>query len=346
MSPTSSAINILPEIGLVEVTADTVDPLMSYDITLYQSESLLANDNFKLESDPVNPIRLDAVVASLRLEVSEPPTSRIEPGLVTMELLSGLFYFQEEIEVALSVVLSDGRRLIIIDPGEILIISSNNSIVSVDNNVVIAQSIGDVVLNVSWVVCGEVLLSQDVSIEVRFDQFQPIFDPASGSVIVSEDRPIGTVITQVEAVDQDNLNVHAGVQYTIKDDPYDGLFLVDLTTGKVTLNFQLDREVQENYQLLIEATDQFQRQQLMCVNPEPTTAPTSVTTPTTAATSSTTPMTTPTPIDIGSGSGIRLDDDRLLPETEEPNTTATPPTDPPMDQSCPEVAPISVFNVS
>ena len=315
----------------MEIIDDSLNLFESYEVSLlYPSTGVLvAADSFTLSSNPVTPIRLDAVVASMRLE-AESPASRIEPGLVTMELLSGLFYFQEATEVVISVVLSDGRRLIITDPEEIMIVSSDESKVSVDENVVIALESGDVVLTVSWIVCKEVLLSQQVPIKVTFDEFQPIFDPSSGSATVSEDSHVGAVITTVMAIDQDTLNIHADVQYAIRDDPYDGLFLVDLITGSVTLNSQLDREIQENYSLLIEATDQLQRQQLTCVPSESTTAPTPTDQPTT----------TPTETDVGSAVGSG---DYLLPGTEEPKTATDPPTS---NSACPTVGPISVFKVS
>ena len=315
----------------MEIIDDSMGLLESYGVTLFHpaTDTLVATDSFALSSNPVTPIRLDAVVASMRLE-AEAPASRIEPGLVTMELLSGLFYFQEATEVSLSVVLSDGRRLIITDPEEIMIVSSENSKVSVDKNVVIALDSGDVVLTVSWIVCGEVLLSQQVPIKVMFDEFQPFFDPSSGSATVSEDSHVGAVITTVMAIDQDTLNIHADVQYAIRDDPYDGLFVIDLATGVVTLNSQLDREIQDSYSLLIEATDQLQRQQLTCVPSESTTAPTPTDQPTT----------TPTETDVGSAIGSG---DYLFPGTEEPNAATDPPT---TNTACPTVGPISVFKVS
>ena len=245
-------------------------------------------------------------------------------------MLPGLFYLQEETEVTVSVVLSDGRRLLLTDPNEILIESSNSSIVSVSGNKIVGVSEGVVDLNVTWVGCSGPLMTEFITVSVEFDQFRPFFSPDSGNITVSENTPIGSTIAILEAIDEDVINIHNDdIQYSIRDDPYDGLFTVDVTLGSVKLTRALDRETNDTYVITVEATDAVQRRQRECLQQPPTQpAPTD-------------PSTTTPPLASGSGSGDGLGsgDDPTTPPT-----AATP--GPVVNTTCPPVSPISVFTVS
>ena len=101
------------------------------------------------DKPPLGYIRLDPIVASFRLFATTSYQSRLIPNDISLEILSGLFYLEQETEVTISVVLDDGRRLLITDPNEIHIISSNTSIVAVDGNKIIGKNEGHVTLTVS-----------------------------------------------------------------------------------------------------------------------------------------------------------------------------------------------------
>lgn len=180
-----------------------------------------------------------------------------------MDVLPGLFFIGEETEVTVSVILSDGRRHLITNPNEIVITTSNASIVSVRDNFITAVSSGVASLNVSWVSCSSYIISTLLEVEVQFDQNIPIFEPTTGQATVLEDSAIGHTITTVQATDRDE-SIHADVEYGIVNDIYDRLFLVNELTGEVTLNGPLDREVLDRYVLHIEATDRQQRQKRQC----------------------------------------------------------------------------------
>ena len=129
-----------------------------------------------LESE-VQPLMIDPIVAALRLR--EDPNSASESRLgqtgVILEVLSGLFYLQERAEVTVSAILQNGRRIVVDDPTELEIQSSNDSIVSVDGNFIVAEEVGVVYLNVSWHVCGIVLSRRIIEVTVAFTQNRPIF---------------------------------------------------------------------------------------------------------------------------------------------------------------------------
>ena len=112
-------------------------------------------------NNEVRPSMIDPIVAALRLrdDPNSPPGSRLDQTGVVLEVLSGLFYLQERAEVTVSAVLENGRRIVVDDPTELGIQSSNDSIVSVDGNFIVAEEVGVVELNVTWLVCGRVPVS-------------------------------------------------------------------------------------------------------------------------------------------------------------------------------------------
>ena len=204
-------------------------------------------------------IKLDPIVASLRVTLETTPDSRVSAIPANLELLSGLFFFRERAEVTASVILEDGRRVVITDPSELTIQSSNISIVSVSDNYIIAEESGTVVLTVKLRVCSKIIAMSQIEITVDLEQDHPVFIPNTETVEVPENSPIGYTITVVEA---NVMGDASDIQYRIKSpDPYNGLLLVDQTTGEVILNNFLDRDVEggEMYILVIEATDREQR---------------------------------------------------------------------------------------
>jgi hypothetical protein len=249
-------------------TTDVYIPKQSTPSGIWSLKNITVSTN-----EVLNHVRLDPIIASLRLFVSDPSQSRYSSNEVSLELYSILFYPNERTEVSVSILLSDGRRLLITDPNEILLESTNTSVVSIDNNYIIAVSEGIVDLRVSWVVCSVKLLERTIQVEVRFNQFRPVFIQSSGDAIIPENSPIGTVIATVEATDQDNVLVPDDIQYSIRNDIWNGLFAVDPITGVVTLNGPLDREYRDNYTVLIDATDSVQRQQLKCFEQQQTAEP-------------------------------------------------------------------------
>lgn len=240
--------------------------------------------------------------------------------------MPGLFYLQEETEVTVSVVLSDGRRLLLTDPNEISLESSNSSIVSVSGNKIIGVSEGVIELNVTWIGCSGPLMTHFVTVSVEFDQFRPFFSPDYGNTTVPEDTPVGSTIAILEATDEDVINIHNDdIQYNIKDDPYNGLFVVDEELGSVRLTRLLDRERLDVYVIEVEATDAVQRRQRECLQQPaaPTQGPTS-----------------PPPAGV-SGSGL------MDVSGSGDDAPPAPPTTAPADNTtCPPVSPVSVFTVS
>ena len=212
-----------------------------------------------MEDASVGVRKLDPVVNTLRLGLDSIPDSRLEPGPVTMEVVQGSLFVQEEAIVTASALLDDGRRLVINDASELVVTTSNSSVVSVSGTTVVAEDVGVAYINVSWTVCGSVLGSETIEIEVGLDLSQPVFVPDTQAAEVPEDSPIGHLITTVRATTEAGDEAE-DVQYRFQNGiNYNGLFLLDQTTGEVTLNGPLDRETVDSYVLLVEATNQAQR---------------------------------------------------------------------------------------
>ena len=212
----------------------------------------------------VEPVSVDAVVALFSLSSTLPP-SRLESGEVSLEILSELFSFQGSTEVTVSVVLENGRRVVIESPVEIMLESSNSSIVSVTSNLVEAVATGSVDLTVSWVVCGMVVGTDVVRIAAVFDENIPVFEQPGETADVLENAAVGTPIFTAFAPDNDySPSVPASqrdTEYNFAEgsSPHTGLFTLDRTSGLVTLSGPLDRETVATYEVVIEATDRSQR---------------------------------------------------------------------------------------
>ena len=230
------------------------------------SNTVGATTFIRVRNTTVSPLMIDPVIAALRLrkDPNNSPDSRLGQTGVILEVLSGLFYLQEQAEVTVSALLENGRRIVIDDPTELDIQSSNNSIVSVDGNFITAEEVGIVNLNVSWVVCGRVLGMRSIEVAVEFAQNRPIFMNDTQVADVIETAEVGTIITTVNAVDFDftesNARPDTEYRFATEMDSHGGLFELDRITGELRLNGPLDRETLDRYVIIIEATDRDQRQ--------------------------------------------------------------------------------------
>ena len=270
---------------------------------------LTADDKIiTVQSSPsLSILRLDPAVASVRLSVTASPDAKSLPNDISMEVLPGIYYLEVLTEMTVSAVLSDGYRTLITDPSQIEVTSSNQTVAVVDSatNGVIGRAVGKTMLTVTWRVCGGVLATETIDVEVSFDQHRPEFNPTEGDTTVPEDAPVGYLVYTAVAIDQDSEDIHSDdILYNLLD-TQGGKFSIDAQTGQIIVTGSLDRETIANYTLRVQATDQVQRNQLECQNNFAT-----------------------TPIDEGS----TLED-----ITEAPPTNST--------GSCPPVSPISVFTV-
>lgn len=79
-------------------------------------------------------------------------------------------------------------------------------------------------------------------------------DTIPTSLEVSEGLEVGTVIARIEAVDLDQ-GYNGKLVYVVRAGDIDGHFKVDMDTGKLMLMSKLDREIRDEYNLLIEVSD-------------------------------------------------------------------------------------------
>ena len=210
--------------------------------------------------------KLDPIVATLRLSLDSVPDSRLDQGLVTLGVLQGVLFAQEETVVTASVVFKDGHRSLITDFNELIVTSSNSSIVSVTGNVLLGEREGKAIINITWInpTCSIEVLSAEVLVNVELDVSRPTFIPAVQTTVVPEDSPIGYNVATITAVVQDRAggvgDQATDVQYRFLNGfNFGGLFFLDPTSGEMRLNGQLDRETISTYTLLIEATNSAQR---------------------------------------------------------------------------------------
>lgn len=201
------------------------------------SGTLATSDPIDVADDTVEILKLEPVVSSLRLTLNSSPESRLSLASVDLRVLSTLFYPQESVEVSASAVLVDGRRIVIANPAaELNISSSNNSIVSVDGNFIVAEDNGVVEITVYWISCGDVIANAVVMVTVDLDENRPQFVPDTQQALVPENSPIGYSIATVVAADLDiDENDTSDIRYRILNpDPFNGLFAVNDMTGEVT----------------------------------------------------------------------------------------------------------------
>lgn len=261
--------------------------------------------------EEVDIMKLDPLVGALRLSVaSELSEDRLGTTDVSVQILSVLSYSQERAEVTASILLQDGRRVVIADPSMLQIRSTNESIVRVENNYIVANQTGSVILEVALVACGRQVCTRDIEVTVQFDQHRPEFPTDELEASIIENSIVGSMVVTVVARDDDFAEgEQADTEYRIKDDPFDGLWVIDTITGEITLNGPIDREDRDLYELIIEATDRLQRQAEVSSRTDPGTV-------CIGGSGS-----------VGSGSGSGGCDGELIPELVDPETPvlATPP---------------------
>ena len=236
----------------------------SLELPLYPgSESI--SQTITIEDNIIDIHKLDPIVATLRLGLNSIPDSRLEQGSVTLEVLNGVLFVQEEAVVTASVVFKDGHRTLIEDPSELVVSSSNSSIVSVNGNTLYGVVEGEATINITWLnpLCVMQIESAQVVVNVELDVSRPTFVPSTQTAVVPENSPIGHTVAVVMAVVQDEAGIEdraTDVQYRFQNGfNFDGLFSLDQTSGEVVLNGQLDRETTAWYMLMIEATNSAQR---------------------------------------------------------------------------------------
>ena len=220
-----------------------------------------------VEVTPVEIQKLDPIVGTLRLSLDSIPQSRLEQGLVTLQVLDGVLFAQEKAVVTASLVFKDGHRSLIPNAQELALSTSNSSVVSIsEGNVLTGESEGEATITVSWInpLCGSEILTTDVMVSVVIDDTRPTFVESELTAHVPEDSPIGHNIIVVMAIVQDESgridDTASDVQYRFRDGfNFFGLFSLDPASGELVLNGQLDREAVESYTLYIEATDSAQR---------------------------------------------------------------------------------------
>lgn len=105
---------------------------------------------------------------------------------------------------------------------------------------------------------GAPSLSSNVTLVVTItdvDDNPPMFIKDTWSARVNENARVGTVITQVNATDDDFEDAHRTIYYVIKSGNGDGVFGIGHDNGTVYVanTTLLDRETNNNYELIVEA---------------------------------------------------------------------------------------------
>lgn len=86
------------------------------------------------------------------------------------------------------------------------------------------------------------------------NEFAPVFSQPEYSASASENINFNEVIVQVIATDVDQ-GVNSDIVYSIIDSTIDGQFKINSTSGKITINMELDYEVVIYHELVVVATD-------------------------------------------------------------------------------------------
>src|SRR5581483_12103553 len=86
----------------------------------------------------------------------------------------------------------------------------------------------------------------------------PVFAPESRvQLAVSEDAPIGSLVGQVSAHDED-AGVYGKVTYLLDASSSSGKFRIDRDNGAIIVASKLDREETAHYQLMVQAWDNYE----------------------------------------------------------------------------------------
>ena len=220
----------------------------------------------EVENHTIGIYQFDAIVSFLQLSVQQASTMRFEPSVLRLQVIPGLFFKNARVNITVTAILEDGSRLLLTNPSVLNIISLNESVITVEGLTLVAQSPGrGELIQVEWVVCGEILANTTAEVIVAFDTDQPTFLNATDVISISENQHSGEVIYTVTAIDNDatiehSMVVHADIEYNLQiGSDYDGLFSVNKNTGEILLTRPLDRETRDSYVVVVLATDARQR---------------------------------------------------------------------------------------
>ncbi|KAF7641719.1 hypothetical protein LDENG_00273990, partial [Lucifuga dentata] len=84
----------------------------------------------------------------------------------------------------------------------------------------------------------------------------PVFTKDVYSAVINENSPIGTVVIQVNATDLDEgLNGEISYSFVNENSNVPQLFDLDPSTGEITVKGQIDYEVDDSYEIDIQASD-------------------------------------------------------------------------------------------
>jgi len=218
----------------------------------------------EVENTNIGIRQFDSIASFLQISVQQESTMRLEPSVVRLQVIPGLFFARARVNVTVTAILDDGSRLLLTDPSEVIVTSLNESVVTVEGLTLVAQSPGSgELIQVEWVVCGVVLANSTADITVTFDFDRPTFPNTTAMISLPEDQRSGEVIYTVTAIDSDAVtdqSVHADIEYALQiGSDYDGLFSIDKNTGEILLTRSLDREARDSYMVVVLATDARQR---------------------------------------------------------------------------------------
>ena len=218
----------------------------------------------EVENNSIGIRQFDSIVSFLQVSVQQASTTRLEPSVVRLRVTPGLFFARARVNITVTAILNDGSRLLLTDPSELNVVSLNESVITVEGLTLVAQSPGSgELIQVEWMVCGEILGNSTAEVTVTFDFDRPTFPNKTDVISLSEDHRSEEVIYTVTAVDSDaatDQSVHADIEYALQmGSDYDGLFSIDKNTGEILLTRSLDRETRNSYIIVVQATDARQR---------------------------------------------------------------------------------------
>ena len=217
-------------------------------------------------STPVDAIKLDVQIRGAIIIESEYTTPRppLSSQTVFLTAQRELFFQGKIADVSIAALFGDGARMLV-SRSEVIIESLNNSVVDVressDGAQVIAVDSGrGEFVNATWTTCNTTIAVGLGLVDVAINVNKPVFVEERYEKELPEDSPIGTTIATVQAKDADSGGaIHSDVQYRIVSGNDEKKFEISPSTGVVRTIASLDRETTDEYVLVIEATDQAQR---------------------------------------------------------------------------------------
>lgn len=85
----------------------------------------------------------------------------------------------------------------------------------------------------------------------------PLFVNKNTNFTIKENSPIGTKIATITAIDADS-DGFGKITYLIDKMSSQGVFLIDANTGTLTVSNEIDREVRDEYSLILQAWDNYE----------------------------------------------------------------------------------------